>query len=452
LSSVSELAREQYMLELVNRARMDPLGEAKRYGLSSLNKDLAAGTISSSSKQVLAGNFKLADSADNHSLYMLAHDQFAHQAIGDGDPGTRMASAGYAFTGSWTWGENIAWSGTSGSGTSAYFNEQISVEHRGLFLSAGHRENILSGTFKEIGIGALSGSYTQGGTTYDALMTTQNFATSGSGSFVTGVAYIDNVKGDNFYSIGEGSAAQTLKLLNGSGTVLGTTTTSQAGGYGLKTTATGGLEAVFSGAAITGEVGAKFVLGSTNVKIDVVDGHDIASNLSATLTHAAKNLFLLGIEKISGSGNSGNNVIDGNSAANTLKGGSGNDTLKGEAGNDLLIGGAGTDKLLGGAGNDHFRYYKASEGSDAITGFSSADVIEFKGSGFGGLAVGQVASGTFVSRATDHTAQDANDHFIFQRDNDTLWYDVDGNGAGVSVMVADLSNDYALTAADLLIV
>ena len=42
-------AREQYMLELINRARLDPKGEASRYGIS-LNEGVSSGnTISSAS-------------------------------------------------------------------------------------------------------------------------------------------------------------------------------------------------------------------------------------------------------------------------------------------------------------------------------------------------------------------------------------------------------------------
>ena len=48
-------AREQLILEMINRARMDPEGEAARYGIS-LNQGLTAGTISSAPKQVLAFN------------------------------------------------------------------------------------------------------------------------------------------------------------------------------------------------------------------------------------------------------------------------------------------------------------------------------------------------------------------------------------------------------------
>jgi hypothetical protein len=63
-------ASEQFMLELINRARLDPVGEAARYGID-LNQGLTTGTISTTPKQVLAPNQYLADSADSHSTWML---------------------------------------------------------------------------------------------------------------------------------------------------------------------------------------------------------------------------------------------------------------------------------------------------------------------------------------------------------------------------------------------
>ncbi len=451
MPQVNELAREQYMLELINRARMNPAGEAARYGIS-LNKDLAPGTLNGAPKQVLAGNLYLSTSADNHSGFMLSHDQFAHQAIGDGDPGTRMASAGYSFTGSYTWGENIAWSGTSGNGSTAFYDDQLLAEHGNLFKSSGHRENILNGDFKEIGVGAQVGNFTSGGSTYGALMTTQNFARSGDGSFVTGVAYADSVKHDHFYSIGEGKAGLAVKLYDGAASLLMTKATASAGGYGLKTVQAGALEIVFSGAALTGDIGAKFSLGSTNVKVDVVDGHDIASNVSVTLSHDARGLQLLGIQGVNGTGNAFNNVMHGNSGANILRGASGADSLYGEGGNDVLVGGAGADKLAGGAGADHFRFMSFADSGDTINGFTSADVIEMDGSGFGGLAAGSVMPSLFANRTADHVAQDANDRFVYQADTHTLWFDSDGDGAAAAVAIVKLSNAYALSATDLLII
>jgi Ca2+-binding RTX toxin-like protein len=450
LPQVNELAREQYMLELINRARMNPAGEAARYHIS-LNKDLAPGTLNSTAKQVLAGSLYLSTSADKHSSYMLSHDQFAHQAIGDGNPGSRMAAAGYAFTGSYTWGENIAWSGAKGSGSTAFYDAQLLAEHGDLFKSAGHRENILEGDFKEIGIGAQVGNFTYTGSTYGALMTTQNFAKSGDGSFITGVAYADTVKHDQFYSIGEGKVGLAVKLYDSMGTVLKSTTTASAGGYALKTAATGTLETVFSGATLAGDIGVKFALGEENVKVDVVGSHGIAANVSVTLTHAATELQLLGIQGINGSGNGLKNVLHGNAGSNTLRGNGNADTLFGDGGNDKLIGGSGVDKLTGGAGADHFRFMDAGDGGDTITDMAAADVIEFSASGFG-LAAGAVNATQFVTRAADNHAHDGNDRFIYQQDAHTLWFDGDGDGVATAVKIALITNNYSVTAADLLIV
>lgn len=64
-------AREQMILELMNRARLDPAGEAARFGMS-LNKDLAAGTITTAPKQVLALNPFLNAAAGKHNMSFAA--------------------------------------------------------------------------------------------------------------------------------------------------------------------------------------------------------------------------------------------------------------------------------------------------------------------------------------------------------------------------------------------
>lgn len=51
-------AAEQYAIELINRARLDPAAEALRYGVA-LNAGLSAGTISNDALYVLAPNTEL---------------------------------------------------------------------------------------------------------------------------------------------------------------------------------------------------------------------------------------------------------------------------------------------------------------------------------------------------------------------------------------------------------
>ncbi len=178
--------------------------------------------------------------------------------------------------------------------------------------------------------------------------------------------------------------------------------------------------------------------------------------------------ILMSIENISGS-NKGNDKLAGNNSANRLDGNGGNDTLfgrggndsvyggkgvdkiYGEGGNDTLVGGLGADILSGGVGVDKFRYNSASEGNDRISSFSSADYFVFDSKAFGGMAKGTLAKSMFVSRA-DNYAQDGNDYFVYRTTDDTLWFDADGSGTGGAVKIADLSNDFKLTASDILIV
>src|SRR5262245_38827407 len=107
-------APEQLLLELINRARMDPNAEAARYGID-LNHLLPPGTtISPTSKQVLAGNDILARVAEAHTGAVISSNAFAtgknpHLEAGDGTPWTtynpngtktlgRIEAAGYHYS------------------------------------------------------------------------------------------------------------------------------------------------------------------------------------------------------------------------------------------------------------------------------------------------------------------------------------------------------------------
>ena len=260
-------AYEQYILELVNRARLDPAAEARRLGIS-LNEGLPAGTISRDSKQPLAHNSELNDAASDHSLWMLATDRFSHTGVGGSNPGDRMEAAGYVFSGAWTWGENISWNGTTGT---LNRRDSASDSHDGLFESPGHRTNILGEDFKEIGVGVETGRFNG----YNAFMHTQKFAKSGTGNFITGVVYND-ADGDDFYSVGEGYATNiSFATL---GTTIGSTRGWASGGYGFNTAAQGDVTATFTGSALAAPVSVRVVLNNENIKLDLIDGNHIQSS------------------------------------------------------------------------------------------------------------------------------------------------------------------------------
>ena len=346
-------AYEQLILELINRARLDPNAEASRLGIS-LNKDLSPGQISGDSKQPLAYNSTLNNAAAGHSNWMLANNVFSHTGAGGSDPGDRMAAAGYQFSGNWTWGENIAWNGTTGT---LNVLQAAHSAHDGLFDSAGHRLNILNDNFKEIGVGAETGNYRG----YNAFMLTENFAKSGSGSFITGVAYNDN-NGDSFYSIGEGRGGVNVSFREGS-SGLGSTSTWSAGGYALKTTETGNITVTFSGGGLPAAVTATVVLANENVKVDLIGTTRIESSVTTTLGQNARTLELLGTDDIDGTGNELSNTIIGNAGDNFLStgGGTGHDVLRGMAGNDKYRVYSSQDSVIESANNGTDRVYASAD-------------------------------------------------------------------------------------------
>ncbi|MGB9366676.1 MAG: FG-GAP-like repeat-containing protein [Xanthobacteraceae bacterium] len=316
-------ALEQMLLELINRARLDPAAEAARFGIS-LNEGLAPNTISPISKQPLAMNEALLSAARAHSQDMIDRDYFDHNTPEGVTPSQRIANAGYSAIGS---GENIAVRSTNGSVTTA----MTLMLHQDFFVDGtvpgrGHRLNLLQANFQEVGVGQVTGNF-QG---FNATMLTDDFATSGSQQFLTGVSYAD-LDHDNFYSIGEGRSG----MIVGDGTHPHThTVTNGAGGYSF---AVGpGTQLVpFSGGGLSAPITlAITILPNTNAKIDIVDQNVVYTSASLTDLGGAATIIGLGTIGLSLTGDGGNDTIFGTS---------GNDTLRGATGADTLNGGAGTD-------------------------------------------------------------------------------------------------------------
>jgi hypothetical protein len=213
---------EQLMLELINRARANPGAEAARLDID-LNQGLAPGTIADTLKQPLAMHPQLIGAARGHSQWMLDNNVFSHTGEGGSSAQQRMQAAGYPFSGTWTSGENLAWAGTSGSLDPI---EYTLSHHDNLFLSSGHRVNLMNGNFEEIGIGIYEGPFDG----FNALVTTQNFAHSGAtpSPFAVGVVYYD-FNSNGVYDVGEGIGGVRVDV---SGSTY-YTFTADAGGYAL---------------------------------------------------------------------------------------------------------------------------------------------------------------------------------------------------------------------------
>lgn len=115
----------------------------------------------------------LNDAAEDHSSSMLVNNIFSHTGADGSTPRERMQDAGYVFEGANASGENIGWQSERGA---AGLLDDVQDIHDSLMDSPGHRANILSANFDEIGIGIVEGRYTTNGRTFDAVMVTQNFA------------------------------------------------------------------------------------------------------------------------------------------------------------------------------------------------------------------------------------------------------------------------------------
>jgi Cysteine-rich secretory protein family len=341
-------AQDVLMWALINRARLDPAGEAARDGID-LNEGLAPGTISSASKQPLAWNASLFTSADQHSAYMLTNNYFGHQGPGESDPETRETAAGFPSQSSW--GENIVWQGSSAPLDAT---QTIISEEQALFMDTsvsgrGHRLNILNDNFQEVGVSQELGAFQ--GQPY-ASVVTQDFGTRLSGGqFLTGIAYNDT-NGDGFYSVGEGRGNISVSVSGGSVVTAGPGEYSEAIGSGSQTT-------TFSG----GDLGAPVTVTATitagrNALLDLVGQSTVETSVSL----AAGN----GVSKIIGLGNTGLTLI-GNNAGDTF--------VSPTGGSNILDGGTGFDTAVFSGTKASYTITNNANGTVTVAGLGVTDTL-----------------------------------------------------------------------------
>lgn len=252
------------MLQMINEARANPAAEAASLGID-LNEGLSPGTISPAAKQPLAFNLQLVSAARSHDAWMAQSQTFAHNE-GAIDPGNQMRAAGYMFTGTWSWGQNIAWTGQTPRVPA--LNPTAAQEEQGLFTDApepgrGHRLNLLNADFKEIGVGVEAAPF-QG---YNAVLVTQDFALRSGPSFLVGAAYTDSGHTGS-YQIGHGLGGVTITATRQRDGAVFSTSTWSAGGYSLPLDP-GTYALTASGPGLGGTVTqGNVVIGDQNVEAD----------------------------------------------------------------------------------------------------------------------------------------------------------------------------------------
>ncbi|MFZ1296382.1 MAG: calcium-binding protein [Pseudomonadales bacterium] len=192
-------------------------------------------------------------------------------------------------------------------------------------------------------------------------------------------------------------------------------------------------------------------------------GYDtVYSSINWTLSANLEKLVLTGAA-LKGKGNSLDNTLLGTESRNILNGNAGNDDIDGGGGNDLLLGGSGNDTINGGDGIDNLR---SGDGNDILTGGAGPDAFSFDSAlsdvtnvdtitdfehlsdkmrldddiftAFNAGVSNKVLAGQLVQGDGLTTAQDADDHIIYDTGSGALYYDADGNGAGAAVQFAQL--------------
>ena len=255
-------AEEQMIVELVNRARMDPLEEVDR-----LNEGLASG-IPNAAVQPLAVTDALSEASRDHSEDMDNRDFFSHTNPDNDGPGARAIDAGH---GSGFVGENIGWIGSSRAP-----DAQIRAEahHENLWESDGHQVNLMRDFWTEIGVGYDYGDYR--GLDHSTFVT-EMFSDRGE-TYLTGVV-IDDQDGDDFYDVGEGQGDVRITAFDGEDAFA--TATWDAGGYSLALPP-GTYRVVFEGGDLDQPYETDVTIGNENVKLDVIeDNGGVVASLNA---------------------------------------------------------------------------------------------------------------------------------------------------------------------------
>jgi uncharacterized protein YkwD len=288
-------SEQQYMLELINRARANGGAEAARLGLSGLQEgppsiNGQAWTIQNS-VQPLSWNPLLFNAAQNQATNLNNADQFflpvSPHTFGGMTPDQRIAAAGYSMasyngpttaSGFFPGPENVAEAESQGSGpyVGARLVAAVLSSHNGLFTDQdtagrGHRNTTMLAFFREVGIGISVGTDNESNPgqpngTLDSLYIVQDFGAQTSQTpFITGVVYQDT-NGNGFYDPGEGIGGIRVDV---TGTSFFAVTTA-SGGYSVPVPGNGSYTVTFSGGSFATTQKSASIANLLNTKVDYV--------------------------------------------------------------------------------------------------------------------------------------------------------------------------------------
>jgi hypothetical protein len=269
---------EQYYLELINRARANPTAEGLRLATTTDSNVLNAYSAFGVNLVLMQAQFALIPAAPPlsmnailttaaraHSQNMLQNNYQGHSGP-DGSLTTRLQ--GYtAGANGWSIGENVyAYSKSVWYGHAAFeVDWGGGIANGGMQSPPGHRENIHSNTFREVGIGVVLGSNGGSGGVGPQLVTQDFGWVGGLAPFVTGVVYRD-LNSNGFYDAGEGVGGVTVTVSNTNTYAV----TASSGGYSVPVAGSGNYTVTFSGGSVPTNQKSVNVSNGQNVKSDYV--------------------------------------------------------------------------------------------------------------------------------------------------------------------------------------
>jgi hypothetical protein len=304
-------AEQQYMLELINRARANADAEAVRLGIGSRQEGPPRinGQVWNipNSTQPLSWNPQLFNAAQGHAAFLNNNDHFftntSPHDFGGTTPNQRIANAGYSMAayngptngGAFPGPENVAEAISFGSGpyTGAKLIAEVLSAHNDLFTDQtvqgrGHRCTTTLAFFREIGIGISTGrdiGPDGGGTvrTWESLYIVQNFGMhANSTPFITGVVYQDT-NGNGLYDPGEGIGGIRIDVAGSNFFAIST----PSGGYSVPVPGNATYTVTFSGGSIPTAQTMVNVANLRNAKVDLIaavtGAQTVLANVSSRL-------------------------------------------------------------------------------------------------------------------------------------------------------------------------
>ena len=290
---------EQWMLEMINRARFDPAAEGQRF-LETTDTDVVGAINYFSSPEIgmdieavaaefatyaprppMAFNSALMDVANQHSLYMISIDQQTHNRVDSSTNANAFrdsfTNAGYNLQ-SWI-GENVF----ARSVSEWYGHAALNIDWgaggnavNGIQTPPGHRRTIMGllrypgdpytyPDYREVGIAVIPEN--DNGTSVGPLVISQDFGRVSGETFLTGVVYNDS-DADGFYTPGEGIGGVTVMPASGDYYAV----TSASGGYAIPFFGhSGTVDLSISGGGVPAR-DVTIMMEGENVKVDVIDG------------------------------------------------------------------------------------------------------------------------------------------------------------------------------------